>query len=485
MRGYMDIHHLFAQFTSALYSNALLYFAYRASSMFITLFLYHKLSPHDFSSHANILATIFIILLWSDPGLRKSLPRFAPLFTRSSSGYLSFTRIILFVQFFILFIIVPLVSYSTLYILYHTSPAYYQHLISYLHSIFYDQYLIYISCFLFITEGIIAILRLIFYSRFWHHPFNALSLITMSAHTFADLIIITLISSSYGILIGILLSRTLSGIALIILAIRHLATIDHTLSLDLAPTPWRPFIKHSCIMWLYTTLKSLSERNFLLPICTYTLGAQAANMFKVAHDGALLFERTIIKTIGHTDTSLLAHVESEVDMDSEKGKGMQALVFEKLVRKIAALSIPLFGILMFFVVHGSFKLYGSEIFHIFLILAISYLIEVLLSPYERILEVKLRYGLLLLSYMPYIIVLTILLLRISLIGLGNFVLMLQGVRLVSSCLMVMCARGHYGVRFPWGFASVMIGVTSACSFLCSLSFRIIKGLPAVVKRKLG
>jgi hypothetical protein len=285
----------------------------------------------------------------------------------------------------------------------------------------------------------------------------------MFIHTIIDLLIITWGPSSHTILIGILASRMLSGVLLIIVTLRHLSVMPHTLTDEQAPTPWRPFIKHSSIMWFYTILKSLSERNFLLPICTFAWGAGIANMFKVAQDGALLFERTIIKTIGHTDTTLLAHVESEVG--DEKSRGEQALVFEKLVRKIAALSIPLFGILTFFVVQGFFKLQDNEIFHIFLILAISYLLEVLLSPYERVLEVKLRYGLLLVSYIPYIFILSLLLMRISLIGLQNFVLMLQGVRLVSSILMVMWVHVYYNVRFPLRFASMMLAVTSVSSML--------------------
>ena len=70
------------------------------------------------------------------------------------------------------------------------------------------------------------------------------------------------------------------------------------------------FIKHSLIMWANNNLKSLSERNFLVPFFTHIFGPGPANLFKVANDGALLFYRIAIKTIGTTDTSLLAHIET-------------------------------------------------------------------------------------------------------------------------------------------------------------------------------
>ena len=73
-------HPLFRQFSSALAWNALAYTAHKSAFTIRTFLLYRFLSPSDFSTWATTNSALFLLLLWLDLGLRKSIPRYAPFF---------------------------------------------------------------------------------------------------------------------------------------------------------------------------------------------------------------------------------------------------------------------------------------------------------------------------------------------------------------------------------------------------------------------
>jgi hypothetical protein len=139
-------------------------------------------------------------------------------------------------------------------------------------------------------------------------------------------------------------------------------------------------------MWANNTVKSLSERNFMLPLLTYTLGPTSANMYKVANDGALLLYRSVFKTIGSTDTALLSQIKTGIDHED-----MRTVFFEKISKTIillCAVSLTIGLSISQFISSYSIK---PSLLQIFSLLLISYILEILLSPYERILEVDQRY----------------------------------------------------------------------------------------------
>jgi hypothetical protein len=181
-------------------------------------------------------------------------------------------------------------------------------------------------------------------------------------------------------------------------------------------------------MWLYTALKSLSERNVLLPFITYTLNAEYAGIYKLANESALFFYRLVLKTIGTTDTSLLSFIEEQQDQQHLMEKA-----FEKLSTKVMALCVPLVGIILGFYIGGETFVHNQYVFQLFLIMTVTYLAELVLLPYERLLEVKKNYWYLASAYIPYIITLIVLYTTscISLIGLKGIIILIQIVRLVS------------------------------------------------------
>ena len=94
-----------------------------------------------------------------------------------------------------------------------------------------------------------------------------------------------------------------------------------------------------------------------------------------------------------------------------------------------------------------------------------YLIEILLMPYERILEVKQNHKALLIAHVPYVIFISLALFFISKtwIGLMKLIYLVYFVRLVSFFIMVLLARHIYHVRYSTRYALNLFG------FVCSTS----------------
>jgi len=185
-------------------------------------------------------------------------------------------------------------------------------------------------------------------------------------------------------------------------------------------------------MWTNNNLKSLSERNFFIPFITYTMGPVLANSFKIANDAALLFYRIVVKTIGTTDTLLLAHIVTL------KQKKLMRFAFTKLTTKVTRLCLPLLGVVFFLAIKGSRSTQNPFVFHLFIIMAIGYLIETMFLPYERMLEVNSKYKYLALAYIPYVVMLMGIFSGITMpfFGLLGSIMIVHGVRLVSLSMIV-------------------------------------------------
>jgi hypothetical protein len=325
---------------------------------------------------------------------------------------------------------------------------------------------------LFVVEGLVEMLRLLYHAHFLNKPFNILSTVTRLLESSTSIAILLYTNwEPTTLLSSILIVKAISSSGTVLIALIMLPKLYSTAQHDfprqtrIALKPlWYKFIRHSSMMWISNIIKSLSERNFIIPVMTHAIGAEQANVFKLAQDSALFFERSIMKTIGTADTALLAHAAS--------GKKEEAHAFNKLTRQVAALSIPLFGILLVVMAAGRSFVNIPHAFIIFILLTASYLLEVLLSPYERILEVKQRYLFLAMAYLPYVIGLFLLLYSSMIIGLIGFVVVLQGIRLISSCIMVALVYFTYGLRFPIAFAMKWLLVVTGVATMVATVVKI-------------
>lgn len=423
----MNTQQLLTKFSQGITWNASSYFTHKLLTTAASFLLFQRLSTHDFSLWANGNSFIFLLLLWLDCGLRKSLPRFAPEFCTTPTTHQLFLRRIALFQLTLLLLGAPLLIYvmQTTFTTFHMAPP----------SLYY-----YFIGAIFLTEGIIALLRLMYHAHFWHKQFTIYSSISLIVETCILIFLITL--NVTNLLSYLLATKLTTNIMLIIYSTQQLQPLLHTTVYPAhAPSPTlHPFIKHSAIMWFNTSIKSLTERNFMIPLCTYTLGLQAANLLKVTIDAALLFYRTSTKIIGTTDTSLLSHA-------TITDQNLLPDAFHALFNRTITLTLPLLALcsLWCFTAPSDYLA-----LHIFGVVSITYLTESLLSPFERLLEVKGHYVTLGICYIPYVISLILLWWyhAIPILGLVGTILYIQGARLSGSLLMTHAAYRQYHPPLP-------------------------------------
>ncbi len=408
---------LFHRFSTAVTWNIYLHIIYKTAFILRTIMFYRILTAQDFSTWANLNSIIFLQLLWLDFGLRKSIPQFAPIFSTMRTHMMA--RII-FLQTTILILALP----ALLFFLSYTTTSY---------------SILFVASGIYLAEGLNNSMRSFYHAYFHNRSFNIMAMVIAVVEIALTLFGIMTISHQY--LLGMILAiKLLATITLIIASCMQFTSQLPPISIPAQQIDQSAqqiaFSKHSLIMWITTIAASISERNFMVPLLTHTLGIPAANIFKLANDGALFFYRMIIKTLGSADTALLAHIEVGAH-DAETKQKLVANAVQKLSAKITRLALPLLGILGIIMVSSSWFWNDQYVFHAFLIMAIGYIAQTVWIPYERVLEAKQQYRLLFLSHIPYGIVMIalVVLLWISSIGFIQFLLCVHGVRLVTGICM--------------------------------------------------
>jgi len=413
---------LFRSFSSALSWNAVAYLFHKSATTIRTFLLYYALSAQHFSVWATTTSAIFLLLLWLDLGLRKSIPRFAPLFSAQRTTLIT---TILIIHLSILLCALPFL----LWFLQSHPPT-----------------ILSLATIIYLAQGTQSILRLAYHAYFLNKPFNLIAT-SSSVLELAALICALILFPTHLILMSTLTITAISSVGVCVVTYKAFfkQTYVQPNGTESTGASLRQFFTHSLIMWITTIIKSFSERNFLVLLLTSSSGVAVANIFKLANDGALFFYRIIIKTIGVADTALLAHIETGHESGGEKNSMMISAVKE-VVAKTARLILPLLGILVVICFVPN-RLYTPDVFHAFLLMTIGYILETILIPYERLLEVRRRYLFLFLSYLPYIGVMILLMftLRISSIGLLPLLLCIHIVRLVSYLLIRVCTYYIYRI----------------------------------------
>jgi len=449
-------HHIQQQFTQALGWNAFSYIIYKILFTTLSFLLLAHLETQDFSLWANTMSITFLLLLWLDLGMRKSIPRFLPEFAHNSKSLNRFVRIILLAKLILVITTLPFFIIALRWLIPQTNSVY----IMYAAGIF-------------VLQGLISIIQLIYHAHFWNKLFNSISTLILAGEMALNIMLVFLIARSTDLIQSILLTKLIASTitiisTLILLAMRYQSLpTKHNQSTDFIST-FKKFMYHSAIMWASTTLKSLSERNFLQPLLTVTVGAASANIFKVANDGALMFQRSVIKTVGTADTALLAYAQTDQD-----GKKLVPIAYTKLVQNFAALCFPLLGIFFLIVIYGEALFISPLVFKLFSLLTITHLIEAFLSPYERVLEVRRAYGFLFCAYAPYVILLFLFLTTnlFASAGLLGSIILLYGVRLVSAVAMALIVWMHYQFTFPY---SALLRIALLCSAATALVYFLLQ-----------
>lgn len=434
---------LFAKFDNSIAWNGLLFFINKLSKYIISLVLFSRLTTADFSAWANVFGISFILALWLDFGFRRSIP----LYSYRLIGTSLFPKIILFKL--VTTLLISVVWY------YYCKP------LATLFSLNDHVSFFYLGIIIFFLESVSSFIKLIFHSFFWQRYLTlsesliiALETIFILWPSFTPLPSNTLLGYAF---LAEILSQLLSIALLLIMAIKLVPTITPRIYPEELPSN---FIKHSLIMWVFMFINSLTERNFLVPFITYSFGALAANLFKLANDGALIFQRFILKTIGLSDTVLLAHLEPFEHSYKQQG-------FILITKRICLLVVPAMGLLLVsFLVMKEMGL-GGPAGLLFFLLSAFYLIQLLFIGYDRFLEAKREYSNLFISAMPYGVVI----LLFALVGEGyrlgliTFIMVIHITKLASSFIRAYLASKVYKVKFPIVFALKVLLITLILSLL--------------------
>lgn len=325
---------------------------------------------------------------------------------------------------------------------------------------------------MFLMQGLAAVFELLYHAHFWQREYAIMHTATLLLEIACTGFLLHSTQDYYTIVTGLFLNKAIGSGLLILLSCLLLPILyKRTTLMHVVPTNQtkehlkHSFIKYSLFMWMSTTIKSLSERNFLIPLFTYTLGAPIANMFKVANDAALIFQRTLLRTLGSADMSLLSYA---LLADSHQ-QLFQA--FSYLVRTIIILTFPL-ATMTLLITKKFHTLATTDLMILFSIIMSGYIIEMLLSPYERLLEVEFKLTKLFVSYIPYIIGYSML---IATLVTGNisiipYVGLTQIIRIVSSLCMVWYGYSTYQQPFP---TALLYKVAGTCLLILGATWFIL------------
>lgn len=422
----MNSNKLIITFVHALGWNAFSYGAYKICFLLVSYALYATLPEQHFTLWASLMSFTFFWLLILDGGFRKSVPRFCPEFSSSRPVHRTFVRWLCSVQAILLLVAVP--------VYYWLLPHFCARV-----QLPVSQTLCLLATILFFAQGCLSLMRIIYHAHFWNKQFNRLATLIVCIECIVSFLFCFFSpDSDSSLLYKILIINCVGALATTIVSFCRMppvTLIDKEYDPISLPMRTRQFIKHTLFMWGANAIKALSERNFLFPYIVYSLGPTIGITFKLSNDAALFFYRIAIKTIGINDTALLSYAR-------QCPHGISG-VFFSLVRTILYIVIPLMVIASMSIVVIQLRWPAYIVYIVpFCIFVWSYMIEVLLSPYERILEVSLHYKQLIVAYIPYAALLLAILYyqTISAVGFLFFISIIQALRLVSALIMVYYAR---------------------------------------------
>lgn len=422
---YMNNNKLITAFLNALGWNAFSYGTYKVCSLLLSYTLYATLNQKDFATWATLMSFIFFWLLMLDCGLRKSVPRFCPEFSSCQSLHRRFVGWICAIQIIVLLGALPF--------FYWLLPHFFQRV--HVHPA--DSIFI-VGTILFFLQGCLGLMRIVYHAHFWNKQFNSLATSVVAIECLLNLLFCFLLPSSW-LLQSILITNCIGALCVTVISfctMPHvtLLTNDAIIHTHSMHHYTKQFIIHTLFMWGSNTIKALSERNFLFPYVLYSLGPTTGIAFKLTNDAALFFYRLAVKTVGINDTALLSYARHS----PEGSKG----AFSQLVRTIISMVVPLIAIALGGALLAHYYMPYRLLIVPFCLFICGYMTELLLSPYERILEVSLSYKLLSIAYIPYVVMLACLLYWqvITLIGLVPFIAAIQALRIMSALIMVYYAR---------------------------------------------
>ena len=184
---------LISAFDQACAWNALLYSAHKLFATGLTFILFTKLDTDSFALYANIASIIFLVLLWTDCGFRKSIARFLPEYEQMGVAFNHTLHKLLLFKGIITITALPVCAYALNTVL---STLNFAH-----------TPIIYGTLVIFCSESLLALLQLIYHSRFLHKYFNMIDTLGLFMFSSSALLLCVCQQSQQVILIGLLIGK--------------------------------------------------------------------------------------------------------------------------------------------------------------------------------------------------------------------------------------------------------------------------------------
>lgn len=453
-------------FHKALAYNSVSVLAYKIFFITLSYLLFMHFSAEDYLQWGNTMAFVYLTVLWADLGLKKSIAQFAP-YLFEGNGYFLKRFIPLYVGILLLagLVLIALVQLA-----------------------FTTKILVVL---LVLTEGSVSLLRSLFHAKFENKFFNIAYIIFFAGEVALIILMLTgYISFIYlrplvvSLTDSLLFLRICNSLLVIVFTAPKLyGSLHKQIQNNTTSFPLKAFATHCSVLSATTVARSITERNMLLPIITTLFGPLLAAPCKLAQDIAIVFQRFLFKTLATNDTAFLSAVTQKNNLYSSDTQSKESFDgFYQVAYRVIVLCIPILLVVSI----ASLTIYKfqdyqtilftqdtytrSHAFYYFLIFMFFFMIEALLAPYERFLEVNQAYKLLLLSYVPYTVAFCIvfsLFYSGTIQDLGVFLIATQSSRLTTGVLHAAITHQHYQVRFP--FKILCIGLIY-CSIIIMLFY---------------
>lgn len=447
-----DVNVLYSQIATAIGWNAFSYTIFKITLTTLTFVLYKQLSTAEFAVWTGINSIVYLISVWADMGMRKTIPTYFPMLQEGIRRKYAFLTIGLYTL--ALCCACPIALWV---VHIYTSKV----------GLPMNKTLFFASSLLFFGHSLEMLLQTIFHAYLWHKTFNTLLAFIQTLYMAFVLSAVLLLPPSLKMVSYIIIGKGITSfvctsVCFYLLEKRLPPAIS---KLTLSPTLLKEFLHHASLMWAAAISKSFSERNITVPFVTFCLGPLLGNLFKVAQDAALLFQRLIFRTIGSTDTSLFAYLKNTHSIKDNQDIFQQA--FSQLTTKLAYLTLPLIGLIWFMQCQVSGSHTQNYGFQLFFILSIGLLFELLLTPFERMLEVQRNYRDLIYVYIFYLMSIALLAgaLFYGYIHLIAFTILLCCIRLLSMSLMACAVYYRYQITYPLKKISVLFGAIVLVSYV--------------------
>lgn len=412
------------ELNNAITWNGLTYLIQKTTHTVVVILLAKTIGVTEFKQWVTINSSIYLLLLWIDGGIKKSIPLYISEYIKHPKKlYVFFSKLIGFYS---------LISLTVFSYLYYTNS-----------TILSNWKLLAAAYLFFITQGSVAIIRAIFQSVFFNKQFN----LAMLACLFSKYcLIISLVALKVNIKAHLIISLTaLANIAILTASCFLINKVPKDLNTKKASK--NSFAKHTFFMVIITIMKSLTNRNALTLIAAQCLSGPIFVSFKIAQNVALLFYRFQVKAMGSSSIAMLAKATPE----------NKPQVFEQVISKLILLLTPLITFTILISLNFNNNNYNPTFFKFFLTFTIFYIIYSLCSCYEKTLEASQSYSDIIKAYSGY--------LALVVISIGlyifdkslfanhflSFLIAVYSLKILGCLYIAKKATQNYNLCFNWKF----------------------------------